>query len=164
VSTCAAISNLLNDHFLRFHAKSPDAHSVCCIAGRHGLIAPGQRRHPEEAAAKALLAGPKFQKAKASLAGDYDQIVKDIITLTEIAAPPFKEQARGEAYLAMLKAEGLEDVEMDGKGNVMGLRRGTGHRPAPADRHHRPSGHRLPRRHQCEGAPRGRHALCAGHW
>jgi hypothetical protein len=26
----------------------------------------------------------------------------------------------------MLKAEGLEDVEMDGKGNVMGLRKGTG--------------------------------------
>jgi len=91
------------------------------------LIAPqASAATPEEAAAKALLKSPKFAKATASLAGDYDRIVKDIITLTEIAAPPFKEKARGEAYLAMLKAEGLEDVEMDGVGNVMGLRRGTG--------------------------------------
>lgn len=79
----------------------------------------------QEAAAQALFKNAKFAKAQSSLAGDYDRIVKDIITLTEIPAPPFKEQARAQAYMAMLKAEGLEDVEMDGVGNVMGLRRGT---------------------------------------
>lgn len=108
-------------------------HSLLTLTSLAAMTLPfaAQAATPEETATKTLLAGAKFQKAKASLAGDYDQIVKDIITLTEIAAPPFKEQARGEAYLAMLKAEGLEDVEMDGKGNVMGLRRGTGTGPRP---------------------------------
>src|SRR6185295_281799 len=48
-----------------------------------------------------------------------------IVTLTEIPAPPFKETARGKAYLEMLKAHGLTDVEMDPEGNVMGIRAGT---------------------------------------
>lgn len=84
---------------------------------------------PETKAAKAVLGGAKFAKAKESLKGDYDRIIQDIITLTEIEAPPFKEKARGEAYLKMLQAEGLADVEMDGVGNVMGLRKGTGGGP-----------------------------------
>jgi hypothetical protein len=62
----------------------------------------------------------------------------------------------------MLKAEGLEDVEMDGKGNVMGLRKGgTGPRPLIVITAHLTLSSRGD---QCEGAARGRHALCAGHW
>jgi len=72
-----------------------------------------------------------FQDAMKMLDRDHDRIVQDTITLTEIPAPPFKEQKRGEAYMAMLKAHGLTDVEMDAEGNVMGLRRGTGPAGAP---------------------------------
>src|SRR5690606_36883340 len=43
-----------------------------------------------------------------------------------IPAPPFKERARAEAYLGMLRDAGLRDVEMDPEGNVMGVRPGTG--------------------------------------
>ncbi|MBJ7410453.1 MAG: M20/M25/M40 family metallo-hydrolase [Phenylobacterium sp.] len=67
-----------------------------------------------------------FQAAMKTLDREHDRIVEDTITLTEIPAPPFKEQKRAEAYMAMLKAHGLTDVEMDAEGNVMGLRRGTG--------------------------------------
>jgi len=67
-----------------------------------------------------------FKAAMATLDREHDRIVEDTITLTEIPAPPFKEQKRAEAYMAMLKAHGLSDVEMDAEGNVMGLRRGTG--------------------------------------
>ncbi len=96
-----------------------------------GLLACGTAASAadETAAAGKLLAGAKFRAAKQSLAGDYDRIVGDIVTLTEIPAPPFKEADRARAYMAMLKAEGLEDVEMDAVGNVMGLRRGTGGGP-----------------------------------
>lgn len=83
----------------------------------------------EERAAIKLLSGTKFAAAKASLESDYDRIIEDIITLTEIAAPPFKEDTRAKAYMQMLKAEGLTDVEMDEAGNVMGLRKGTGGGP-----------------------------------
>jgi len=67
-----------------------------------------------------------FKAAMTALEQDHDRIVAETITLTEIPAPPFKEQKRAEAYMAMLKAHGLSDVEMDAEGNVMGLRRGTG--------------------------------------
>ena len=72
-----------------------------------------------------LVASPAFRKAAAKLDADYDRTVADIVTLTEIPAPPFKEEARAKAYLEMLKAHGLTDVEMDAEGNVMGVRPGT---------------------------------------
>lgn len=67
-----------------------------------------------------------FKAALAALDAEHDRIVADTITLTEIPAPPFKEEKRARAYMEMLKAHGLSDVEMDAEGNVMGLRRGTG--------------------------------------
>lgn len=81
------------------------------------------------AAMKTLMASKAFATARASLDSDYDRIVKDIITLTEIPAPPFKEDVRAKAYLEMLRAEGLSDVEIDGEGNAMGLRKGIGNGP-----------------------------------
>ena len=74
-------------------------------------------------------AGDGFKKALAVLDRDHDRLVQEIITLTEIPAPPFKEAARGKAYLEMLRASGLTDVEQDDEGNVMGLRKGTGGGP-----------------------------------
>lgn len=72
-----------------------------------------------------LVVSPAFKKAVAKLDADYDRTVADIVTLTEIPAPPFKEEARAKAYLEMLKAHGLSNVEMDAEGNVMGVRPGT---------------------------------------
>jgi tripeptide aminopeptidase len=56
------------------------------------------------------------------LARDYERFVGELIMLTEIPAPPFKEKARGAAFLQLLRASGLSDVEMDAEGNVMGVR------------------------------------------
>jgi len=61
----------------------------------------------------------------ALLERDYDRFVRELIMLTEIPAPPFKEQARAAAFLEMLRAAGLSDVEKDAEGNVMGVRRGS---------------------------------------
>jgi tripeptide aminopeptidase len=74
----------------------------------------------------AIIEHPAFRQAVATLAAEHDRTVLDIITLTEIPSPPFGEAARAAAYLAMLQAHGLEDVEQDAVGNVMGLRRGAG--------------------------------------
>lgn len=63
--------------------------------------------------------------AKAALAGDYDRIVKELITITEIPAPPFGEAARAAYVAQQFKALGLADVAVDTEGNVTGLRRGT---------------------------------------
>lgn len=73
-----------------------------------------------------VVTSPAYKSAVSVLDREHDRIVQDIVTLTEIPAPPFKEKARGTAYMEMLRAAGLTDVEMDAEGNVMGLRRGTG--------------------------------------
>src|SRR5262249_44677143 len=52
--------------------------------------------------------------------------------LTEIEAPPFKEEKRAKVYLEMLRQHGLTNVEMDAEGNVMGIRKGTGGGPLVA--------------------------------
>ncbi|HEY7355969.1 MAG TPA: M20/M25/M40 family metallo-hydrolase, partial [Ktedonobacterales bacterium] len=41
------------------------------------------------------------------------------IAFCEVPAPPFGEQARGEHLMALLRAEGLEDVRQDAEGNVI---------------------------------------------
>jgi len=64
-----------------------------------------------------LVASPAFKTAVAKLDADYDRTVADIITLTEIPAPPFKEEKRAKAYLEMLKAHGLTHVEKERGGH-----------------------------------------------
>ncbi len=81
---------------------------------------------PADARVKRVLADPRFAAAMAAIDRDHDRLVADIITLTEIAAPPFKEDRRGAAFMEMLRGTGLTDVERDPEGNVTGLRRGTG--------------------------------------
>lgn len=83
-----------------------------------------QRDHASDIAA--ITRHPSFAAAVEKLDADHDRTVADIITLTEIPSPPFKEERRAAAYLEMLRAHGLEDVEQDEVGNVMGLRRGAG--------------------------------------
>ena len=84
---------------------------------------------PSPAAAatiKRIESSPAFAKAVAAIDAGHDKWVRDIITLTEIPAPPFKEMARAEAYRDMFVARGLTDVEIDAIGNVTGLRKGGG--------------------------------------
>jgi acetylornithine deacetylase/succinyl-diaminopimelate desuccinylase-like protein len=82
-----------------------------------------------DAAVSTIRNSDSFKKAMAVLDRDHDRLIAEIITLTEIPAPPFKEAARGRAYLDMLRAAGLSDVEQDDEGNVMGVRKGTGGGP-----------------------------------
>jgi di/tripeptidase len=92
------------------------------------LFAAAQAPSPDTAV-KAVVESAKFKAAIAALDKGHERLVSEIIQLTEIPAPPFKEAERARAYLAMLKAHGLTNVEQDAEGNVMGLRRGTGKGP-----------------------------------
>ena len=78
-----------------------------------------------DARAKRVLNDPRVASAMTAVDRGHDRLVAEIIALTQIPAPPFKEDERGAAYLEMLRAHGLTDVERDEIGNVMGLRRGT---------------------------------------
>ena len=93
------------------------------------MLAPVQAQNPADADVARVRAHPKFAQAMAALDADHDRLVREIIMLTEVPAPPFGEDARGAAYLEMLRAHGLADVERDAEGNVMGVRRGAGNGP-----------------------------------
>ncbi|WP_100010231.1 M20/M25/M40 family metallo-hydrolase [Lentibacillus sediminis] len=71
----------------------------------------------------------KVEEALAFIKTDHENTVAEQITITEIPAPPFKEQIRAEDLLKRLKDLQLEDVQMDAEGNVFGVRRGTGGGP-----------------------------------
>jgi len=100
----------------------------------HGLIAslvllfalaPTAQETPA-ARIKRLAADARVTAAMTAIDRDHDRLVSEIITLTEIPAPPFKEDAKGAAFLRMLQQTSLTDIERDKEGNVMGVRRGTG--------------------------------------
>jgi acetylornithine deacetylase/succinyl-diaminopimelate desuccinylase-like protein len=93
------------------------------------MLAPVRAQTPADADVARMRAHPTFAQAMAALDADHDRLVREIVTLTEIPAPPFGEDARGAAYLEMLRAHGLADVERDAEGNVMGVRRGSGTGP-----------------------------------
>ncbi len=78
-----------------------------------------------DARAKRVLDDPRVVAAMAIIDRDHERLVSEIVALTQIPAPPFKEDKRGAAYLEMLRSSGLTAVERDEIGNVMGLRRGT---------------------------------------
>ncbi|VTU39809.1 Carboxypeptidase G2 precursor [Variovorax sp. PBL-H6] len=76
-----------------------------------------------------LLAAPVIKQLLDAVKADHERSVEDLRMLTEIEAPPFKEQRRAEAFLARMKALGLSDARIDAEGNVVGLRKGTGNGP-----------------------------------
>lgn len=77
-----------------------------------------------ETAIPALLASAPFKAATDALAENHDRFIDELITLTEIPAPPFREEVRGQVYRDLLTAANLSDVSVDAIGNVTGLRRG----------------------------------------
>jgi acetylornithine deacetylase/succinyl-diaminopimelate desuccinylase-like protein len=95
--------------------------AVCCAAA---AAAPPRAQAPDSTAER-IRASAQYAQAATFIEADYDRFVKELIELTEIPAPPFKEQARAKAYLEMLRQAGLSDVEIDAEGNAMGVRRGT---------------------------------------
>ena len=76
-----------------------------------------------------VLNNAQVQRAMQIVTASEGWAVEQLIELTEIAAPPFKEDARGEAYMERFRALGLEDVRKDEEGNVYGERPGVGDGP-----------------------------------
>ncbi|MFL6693990.1 MAG: M20/M25/M40 family metallo-hydrolase, partial [Ramlibacter sp.] len=72
-----------------------------------------------------ILASPAFKAAAAQIDREHDRIVDEGIKLTEIPAPPFKEETRAREFQKMIQAAGLQDVKIDEEGNVLALRKGT---------------------------------------
>ncbi len=72
-----------------------------------------------------ILERPEVKAAFAQLDRDYHRFVSELVTLTEIPAPPFKEAARARAMQSKFRELGLKNVEIDAEGNVTGERPGA---------------------------------------
>lgn len=74
----------------------------------------------------AELAGdPRIQEAFRLIEELDPWTMDNLVTITEIPAPPFMEDERAETVLAMLESVGVDEAYRDEEGNVIGVRRGT---------------------------------------
>ena len=73
----------------------------------------------------AIVRHPRVQRAFAYIDRTDDAALRELIMLTQIAAPPFKESERARRYAEMLRAAGADSVGIDEVGNVVALRRGV---------------------------------------
>ncbi len=85
---------------------------------------------------KKLSSEQQIEKAFRTIEELEEQSMSDLIMLTEIEAPPFKETKRAEKFKEMLTEAGADRVWIDAEGNVLALRRGTkGERTIALDAH-----------------------------
>ena len=74
---------------------------------------------------RALLLNPRVQRAFAYIDRTDSTALRELIMLTQIAAPPFKEAERARRFAEMMRAAGADSVAIDEAGNVLALRRGS---------------------------------------
>ncbi|MDE3743034.1 M20/M25/M40 family metallo-hydrolase [Maribacter polysaccharolyticus] len=72
-----------------------------------------------------LVKSKKVKAAFTFIEEQKDQTTEDHITLTEVLAPPFKEDQKGVVFAKMLKEAGVDSIWTDKVGNVIGLKKGS---------------------------------------
>lgn len=102
------------------------AKSMFALAGALALMIP---LASSPLAAEPVQAGQLPDSIKTQLDAQYDQVITDLIRITETPAPPFKEERRAALFAQMLRDAGLTDVTIDEIGNVLALRPGQSDGP-----------------------------------
>jgi acetylornithine deacetylase/succinyl-diaminopimelate desuccinylase-like protein len=85
-----------------------------------------QSQAEHDARIRELMSHPAVRQALDHVEETDARTIADLRTLTQIPAPPFQEEERGQAFLAMLREAGVDSAWVDDVGNVIGLRRGSG--------------------------------------
>lgn len=96
------------------------------------LLSPVPRVDAQEAAATIgarLMQDAAVKGALDRVQRNEGQVIEEQVRLCEIPAPPFQEQARGEALRQAFETAGLKNVRIDRVGNVIGDRPGLAPRP-----------------------------------
>lgn len=90
---------------------------------------PEQVKPAVDQAYQRLMVSPVIAGLLEAVKADHARTLEDLKQINEIEAPPFKEQKRGEDFLARVKALGMTDANIDAEGNVIALRKGVGNGP-----------------------------------
>src|SRR6476646_1010124 len=93
---------------------------------QHALAQPAGAQTPSAPDLESILANPKIVKALDGIKADDERAFAEQKRITEIPAPPFKEKLRAEYYLKRMQELGFKDASIDGEGNVIALRKGSG--------------------------------------
>jgi tripeptide aminopeptidase len=99
------------------------------LVGALGAGAAGAETTAVEAATATVLANGKVIKALDAIKADDERALAEQKRITEIPAPPYKEQARGAYLLKRFQELGLKDASIDSEGNVIALRKGSAGTP-----------------------------------
>jgi len=76
-----------------------------------------------------LQAAAEVQAALQTLLELEPEAIREQIRLTEIPAPPFKEERRAAYFLEQMQQRGLTDAYIDSEGNAIGIRKGNNNGP-----------------------------------
>ena len=98
--------------------------SLLCLSLAAFAASPAIAAADADGAVRRIVSSPSYKTAAAALDTGHDQWVADIIKITEVPAPPFKEEVRAKSFAEMLRARGLAP-SIDAEGNVLALRKGT---------------------------------------
>jgi acetylornithine deacetylase/succinyl-diaminopimelate desuccinylase-like protein len=99
------------------------------LVGALGAGAAGAEATHVEAETATVLADGKVIKALDAIKADDARALAEQKRITEIPAPPYKEQARGAYLLKRFQELGLKDASIDSEGNVIALRKGSAGTP-----------------------------------
>lgn len=110
---------------------------LVCIGAAALFASPLGAQEPSADAEIRRIAGhPSVVRAFRYIEEAEEQGVDDLTFLTEIPAPPFREEERARAFADLLAEAGADSVWIDEEGNVLALRRGrTGDRVVALDGH-----------------------------
>lgn len=86
----------------------------------------GGAQHPFCSEVRAVMARTDVRAALDAAAAGRERALRDLVTLTQIPAPPFGEEPRARAFATLLREAGADSVYTDSVGNVVALRRGAG--------------------------------------
>ncbi len=68
---------------------------------------------------------PRVKEAFETIESLNEETIRNLILLTEIPAPPFKEEVRARKFAELLKEVGADSIWLDAEGNVLALRKGS---------------------------------------
>lgn len=91
-----------------------------------GVLSPASAQAGAEAEVRALMEHPSVQEAFGHIEENDPWTIATLRELTQIPAPPFMEEVRGQRFLELLLESGVDSAWVDAEGNVIGLRRGNG--------------------------------------
>ena len=100
---------------------------ICILAAsataQDSPVASAQPQYKAEIAA--LRQQPAVKAAMEHIVASEPRLLRELVELTEIPAPPFGEDIRARRFAELLREAGLDDVTIDEVGNAIGRRPGT---------------------------------------